>query len=141
MRKVMLLALGAAWIVMSGSALAHEQNLEGTEWGAVGDNADTARFISFAGSGRLFGFGGCNRFTGTYEQHDHHITISPLAMTKMACAPEAMQKESEFLAMLGKVAEVRVDHTLLLFLDDAGADIKALSRRNAEAAGSSDETQ
>jgi len=121
------------------TAMAHEQKLEGSEWGVIGDQGDSARYISFAGSGRLFGFGGCNRFTGTYEQHDQHVTIAPLATTKMACAPDAMQKESDFLTILSKVAAVRVDHTLLLLLDSAGADLKALSLRNAETSGSSEE--
>jgi len=47
--------------------------------------------------------------------------------------------ESDFLTILSKVAAVRVDHTLLLLLDSAGADLKALSLRNAEASGSSEE--
>lgn len=126
-------------VLVANSALAHEQKLEGSEWGVVGEEGDSARYVSFAGSGRLFGFGGCNRFSGTYEQHDHHLKISPLATTRMACAPEAMQKEADFLAMLSKVAAVRVDHTLLLFLDEAGADLKALSLRNAPATGSGEE--
>ena len=124
---------------VSGSALAHAEKLEGSEWGVVGDDGEGARFISFAGSGQLFGFGGCNRFTGTYEQHDHHLKIKPLAATRMACTPEIMQKESEFLAVLEKVAGVKVDHTLLLFLDEAGGDLKAMTRRNVEAESGSEE--
>lgn len=130
----------AVLAVCSSPALAHEQMIEGTEWGVVGDQGGKARYISFAGSGRLFGFGGCNRFSGTYEQHDRHVTISPLATTRMACADDVMTKELAFLDMLGKVRAVQVDHTLLLFLDEAGGDLKALTRRNVEQGGE-DESQ
>jgi heat shock protein HslJ len=117
-------------------ALAHQEMLEGSEWGVVGEEGPKARFVSFAGSDRIFGFGGCNRFSGTYTQHDEHLTISPLAATRMACEPVIMKKEQEFFDMLAKVRGVRVDHTLLLFLDETGADLKALSRRNAGSSGS-----
>lgn len=120
-------------------ALAHQEMLQGSEWAVIGDPAEGGRFISFAGSGRVFGYGGCNRFSGTYEQHDEHLTISPLAVTKMACPPDKMQKETEFLDILSKVRGVKVDHTVLLFLDEKGADIKALSRREIESTPSTDE--
>ena len=119
-------------------ALAHQEMLQGSEWTVIGDPEQGGRFINFAGSGRVFGFSGCNRFSGTYEQHDEHLTISPLAMTKMACPPEKMQQETEFLDILSRVRGVRVDHTLLLFLDEKGADLKALSRRDVEEAPSSE---
>lgn len=139
MRLVSLFLAVASAAILSTAALAHEEKLEGSEWGVVGDDGEGARYISFAGSGQLFGFGGCSRFTGTYEQHDHHLTIAPVAATKMDCAPDVMQKETEFLGLLGKVGGVKVDHMLLLFLDEAGADLKALTRRNAESSGSSEE--
>ena len=131
MRLALLFAF-AVVSALSGSALAHEEKLEGSEWGFVGDSGEKARFLSFAGSGRIFGFGGCNRITGTYEQHDAHLTISPVATTKMACPEDVMAKERDLLDLLGKVRGVRVDHTLLLFLDENGADLKALTRRNPE---------
>jgi heat shock protein HslJ len=125
----------------AGPACAHEQMLAGTEWGVVGEQGSQARYVSFAGSGRLFGFGGCNRFTGSYEQHDQHVTISGLAATRMACPEDVMKKEQEFLDMLGKVRSIQVDHTLILFLDEAGADLKALTRRNAPSTESTEESQ
>lgn len=131
MRLVPVFAL-AMLAALSGAALAHEEKLEGSEWGFVGDSGEKARFLSFAGSGRIFGFGGCNRITGTYEQHDGHLTISPVATTRMACPEDVMAKERDLLDLLGKVRGVRVDHTLLLFLDENGADLKALTRRDPE---------
>ena len=136
MRKNFLILTWAVMALTSIPAAAHQQSIEGTEWGVVGDKGDTARFISFAGSGRVFGFGGCNRFSGTFEQHDEHLKISPLAATRKVCAEDAMAKENDFFGMLAKVRGVNVDHTLLLFLDEAGADLKAMTRRSSEPVGS-----
>ena len=130
MPMIRLFSVAMAMLTASIPASAHEQHLEGTEWGVVGDAGEGARYISFAGSGRVFGFGGCSRVSGSYEQHDGHLAIAALAATGMACAADAMAKEREFLDMLAKVRGVRVDHTLLLFLDQAGADLKALTRRD-----------
>jgi heat shock protein HslJ len=121
-------------LLVPSVAMAHEEMLEGSEWGVVGDPETGGRFISFAGQGRVFGFGGCNRFSGTYEQHDTHLTISPLATTKMACKGDGQARETEFLEVLGKVRGAKVDHTLLLLLDDKGSDLKTLIRRAAPAA-------
>ncbi len=129
--------LWAAAVLASASvAFAHQQKLEGSEWGVVGEEGKDARFVSFAGSERIFGFGGCNRFSGNYSQHDGHLTIGALASTKMACAPERMRKEQEFFDMLAKVRGVRVDHTLLLFLDETGGALTALARRGTGDPGS-----
>ncbi|WP_373506267.1 META domain-containing protein [Aestuariivirga sp.] len=141
MRLTSMVFSAVLLVALSGQACAHEEKLEGSEWGVVGDEGPKARYISFAGSGRVFGFGGCNRFSGTYEQHDHHLTLSPMAATRMACPEDVMKKESDFFALLSRVRGVRVDHTLLLFLDEAGADLKALTRRDTGSGGGSDEQQ
>ena len=133
------LVFSVVLFALSGQAWAHEEKLEGSEWGVVGDEGPKARYISFAGSGRVFGFGGCNRFSGSYEQHDHHLTLSRMAATRMACPDDQMRKENEFFERLSKVRGVKVDHTLLLFLDEAGGDLKALTRRNTDSGGGSDE--
>lgn len=116
----------------SAAALAHDMRLEGTEWGVVSDNASAARFVSFAGEKRVFGFSGCNRFSGEYEQTDNQLLIKPLATTRMACPPDMMKREEEFLAMLGQVHSVVVEHTMLMLLDEGGAQITTLVRRAAE---------
>lgn len=118
-------------VTFPAGAMAHQEMLEGSEWGVVGDPETGGRFISFAGQGRVFGFGGCNRIMGKFEQHDEHLTISNMASTRIACAPEIMAKEAEFLEVLGKVRGAKVDHTLLLLLDENGADLKTLIRRSA----------
>jgi heat shock protein HslJ len=127
-----MLGLSVSLLIGASSALAHEQNLEGTEWGVVGDQGDNARFVTFAGSGRIFGFGGCNRFSGTYMQHAEQLTISPLASTRKACPPDIMTREMEFFDVLSKVRAIKHDHVLLLLLDEKGADLRALERRDPD---------
>ena len=75
------------------AAMAHEVKLEGSEWGFVGDDGQQARFVSFAGEGRIFGFGGCNRFSGDYLQSADKLMIKPLASTRIACEEVPMKKE------------------------------------------------
>lgn len=136
MKRPLALALLALFMsAVSPAALAHEQALTGSEWGVLGEDGPAARFVSFAGSGRLFGFAGCNRFTGSFEQHDEHVTISALATTRMACPDDAMTREREFLDLLGKVRKVRTDHTILLLLDEEGRDLRALSLRHKQSGG------
>ncbi len=136
MRWVRFSAPMVMGLMLASAAAAHEMKLEGTEWGIVGDQSDGARFISFAGGGRLFGFGGCNRLSGTYEQHGDHLTISPLTDPKQnRCPTEAMRREEDFMAILAKVRGIQADHTLLLLLDEQGTDLRALTRLGAEPAG------
>ncbi len=128
--RLFLIALA---LLLPSAVAAHQEMLEGSEWGVVGDPEAGGRFISFAGQNRVFGFTGCNRFTGTFEQHDEHLTISPLATTRMACVGDGHGREAEFMDMLGKVRGAKVDHTLLLLLDDKGSDLKTLIRRGSPA--------
>lgn len=50
--------------------------------------------------GSLSGSTGCNRYSGTLSFDGTTIAVSPLRMTKMACAPEAMKIEQQFLKAL-----------------------------------------
>ena len=55
---------------------------------------------------RVFGFGGCNRYTGPVEERSSGaITIGSLAVTKMACPSPAMEVEDRYLAVLGRATQ------------------------------------
>lgn len=77
--------------------------------------------LQFDDQGRVSGRSGCNNFSGGYELlAGDHIQITPnIAMTKMACNPEAMAFESKFLALLPAVNVIRVNEqsVLQLYLD------------------------
>jgi heat shock protein HslJ len=54
--------------------------------------------------GKVVGFGGCNRYTGSLkESAPGKISIGPLAATKMACPPAAMELEDKFTERMNKV--------------------------------------
>ena len=77
--------------------------------------------IEFDGEGRVFGSGGCNRFTGSYTFEDGVLGLGPLAATKMMCPDAVMDQEDRFLAALGAVERVEVDGPFLLIFF-AGSD-------------------
>jgi heat shock protein HslJ len=86
----------------------------------------TSRFES----GRVTGFSGCNRFTGSYTTQEGRIAIGQLAGTMMACAPPAMAIEKAFKDAFsgtlryavtdGKLSLTADSGTALAFAVDAG---------------------
>ncbi len=53
-----------------------------------------------AASGVASGYAGCNRFTGPYEKLVSGMRFGALVSTRMACDPERMQLENDFLEAL-----------------------------------------
>ena len=78
--------------------------------------ADNKRLtIQFEDSGRkVFGFAGCNRYSGTYRQNGSTLELGPLISTKMACAGQ-MELESAYLQALNSVNhwEIKGGHSTL----------------------------
>ena len=67
-----------------------------------------------------YGFGGCNRFFGSYEVGEHQaLTFGALGATRMAC-PEGMNQEQALFTMLGQTNRYEIHGSkLLLYADDA----------------------
>jgi len=78
---------------------------------------------------RVSGFSGCNRLMGGYRLDGDQLSFSQLAGTMMACAPESMDTERRFHAMLQKVARWRVDGEKLDLLDASGATLAQFESR------------
>lgn len=112
---------------MTFIAGAHAQSLEGTEWG-FGDGSD--RFIQFRAENKVSGFAGCNRFVGSVDNKKGIITIGPLAVTKMACPPEKMRLEDEFLKVLDEVRELKRSDKTLRLLADGSKELAVLQWRD-----------
>lgn len=68
---------------------------------------------------RIAGFGGCNRFTGTYEQNGNRLTFGKMAMTFMAC-PEGMETERDFVTALEQVRSWKILGNHLELIDGSG---------------------
>jgi heat shock protein HslJ len=65
-----------------------------------------------------YGFGGCNRFFGSYETDGPSLTIGALGATRMAC-PDSMEQEQELFTALGTVTRYEIHGAkLMLFAND-----------------------
>jgi putative lipoprotein len=114
------------------SAAAGPLNLAGSEWGFAGEIGRTARFVQFRADGVVGGSSGCNRFTGAYKQKGDELTMGPLASTRMACPPEVMEREQQFLTMLGNVRYAEADDRKLTLKDGNGEVLAELVRRDGD---------
>jgi heat shock protein HslJ len=132
--KKLLGVLGVLVIVFSpvSMAAANPIDLAGTEWGLAVDVGKAARFIQFRSDGSVTGSSGCNRFTGKYAQDGGTLTMGPLATTRMACPPQIMQREQEFLALLGKIRHVDRTQLQLILKDGDGNVLAELIRRDID---------
>ncbi len=68
---------------------------------------------------RIAGFGGCNRFAGTYQQNANRLTFGKMAMTFMAC-PEGMETERDFVTALEQVRSWKILGNHLELIDGSG---------------------
>jgi heat shock protein HslJ len=79
-------------------------------------------------TGRVTGFGGCNRITGTYTDHGDSLRVGPLASSRMACP--SMDTENAFLKALDATRHYRVEGRTLELLDERGKVLALLEERN-----------
>ena len=115
-----------------GAVSAATFRLAGSEWGLAGETGKSARFVQFRSGGKVGGHTGCNRFTGTYTQKDDTLTMGPFATTRMACQPEVMERERQFLAMLTNVRHVEGTHLKFSLKDGNGEVLAQLVRRDPD---------
>jgi heat shock protein HslJ len=123
-------SLFAAAILLAVPALAEEQpDLTGSEWGYPGKDRP---FIAFRSEMRLVGNGGCNNLFGNWQVHDgDQLELGPIGTTRMACLPEIMEQEAEFLAKLEAVTSYRiVEGRMQLFAD--GVPWTEMERRDRD---------
>jgi copper homeostasis protein (lipoprotein) len=100
--------------------------LEDTQWALLELNGktitvkvnDKAPYLELnSKKASAYGFGGCNRFFGSYETSGQSVTFGAMGATRMAC-PEGMDQEQELFAMLGTVTRYEIHGSkLMLFAD------------------------
>jgi len=77
-----------------------------------------APMIAFA-DGKVHGSDGCNRFQGSYQEQDGHLTFGPLAATRRACLGPVADVEQGFNRALQEQTGFRVkDGHLELLAED-----------------------
>jgi heat shock protein HslJ len=105
--------LGWALIVVIGMmisgmvAMAQDSNpLTGTKWTLVGSGIT----MEFGEDNRVFGSGGCNRYTGSYTLDGDTISFGAVASTRMMCMDEAvMAREMAFFTALSGAVRIETD--------------------------------
>jgi heat shock protein HslJ len=65
-------------------------------------------------SGRVAGGGSCNRFTGAADIGPGTARFGPLAATRMACVPAAMDQQARYLKALEGAEPMALDGPYLL---------------------------
>ncbi len=66
---------------------------------------------------RVSGSGGCNTLAGSYVLEQSALQITPGASTMMACSPEVMQQEQNFIQALGTTTTYHIQGTTLELLN------------------------
>ena len=126
----------AAGVVLACSAPAQAKglsgHLHGSEWGFAGDPQGAERFVQFGAGKRLLGFGGCNRFSGSFDHTDDSLTIGPVVSTRRACATDVMQREQDFFRVFEQVRSADATHLELVLKDADGKALATLRRRDPD---------
>ena len=89
-----------------------------------GDASNPIQIIFDANGQRLSGSTGCNRFTATLDEDARGFSLKQIASTKMACSPQRMELESDFLYQLNDYRSIVRNGDQLLMI---GSDREVLS--------------
>lgn len=86
--------------------------------------------VSFDETSRISGSAGCNRFTGAYSYDAGALTVTPLGVTRMMCAPALMSQEQKFITALQSATRVETSVDGATVLKSATGSV-LLRRRSA----------
>lgn len=89
-----------------------------------GENSNPIQIIFDANGERVSGSTGCNRFTARITEDARGFTLDQIATTKMACTPQRMELENDFLYELNDYRSIVRNGEQLLMI---GADRQVLS--------------
>ncbi|HAT39726.1 MAG TPA: META domain-containing protein [Polynucleobacter sp.] len=90
----------------------------------LGDASNPIQIIVDADGQRLSGSTGCNRFTATLDEDARGFTLKHITRTKMACTPQRMELENDFLYQLNDYRSIVRNGDQLLMI---GVDREVLS--------------
>ena len=89
-----------------------------------GDASNPIQIIFDASGERLSGSTGCNRFTATLDEDARGFSLKQIASTKMACNPQRIELENDFLYELNDYRSIVRNGDQLLMI---GTDREVLS--------------
>lgn len=130
---------GAKTDVASGSP---KVSLEGSAWRLASASAgelaalEAAREVTMAfdEEGRVFGKGGCNRYTSAYRLDEGSLTFDAVAATKMLCIGDGDTVERAFFDVLGGPLSVTREGDALLLQAANGLVLRFVPESAAEQA-------
>ena len=108
-------------------------SLSGTSWQVAGVNNGkqavvgvidgTELTLDFSAEGQVSGNGGCNTFSGPYENGEGTVKIGPLVSTLMLCTEPAgvAEQETQYLTALEKATTYEIANNTLFLRDAEGA--------------------
>lgn len=102
---------GPRWVLTS------YLNADGQTVDALPQSEATATFEE----GVVAGNGSCNRYTGAYTTDGNVLTVSQTVSTMMACLPDIMAQEQQFLANLQLAASYSIEGDMLMIANAEGA--------------------
>lgn len=79
---------------------------------------DTEMYLQLDSDGNVSGHGGCNRFTGNYEESAGRLQIGPLAATRMACPEPAASFEISFIDAMHTATNAAIAGNSLVLRND-----------------------
>ena len=89
-----------------------------------GENSNPIQIIFDANGQRVSGSTGCNRFTAQLDEDGRGFSLKQIASTKMACSPQRMELENDFLYELNDYRSIVRNGDQLLMI---GTDREVLS--------------
>ena len=89
-----------------------------------GDASNPIQIIFDASGQRMSGSTGCNRFTATLDEDARGFSLKQITSTKMACNPQRMELENDFLYELNDYRSIVRNGDQLLMI---GTDREVLS--------------
>lgn len=116
--SVALLGLGTASAQVAPATLAGTWTVIGPD--AVLGQGSAVPSLTLDGRSALSGFAGCNQLSGRYAARGKVLLTSGLAVTRMACDPQALQVEGAVLDRLNRVNGFALDGELLTLKGSRG---------------------
>ena len=89
-----------------------------------GETGNPIQIVFDAEGQRVSGSSGCNRFTATLDEDSRGFTFKQIASTRMACTPQRMELENDFLYELNDYRSIVRNGDQLLMI---GSDREVLS--------------
>lgn len=128
--------VGFFWLLIAFASCQHKQvpsagsfPLNNTKWSLQSISSFSGTFTGLSQpvtlefrDGRISGFGGCNRYFGSYSNNQQQLHFSGIGITRMAC-PNGMDIEKSLISSLENTDNYQADNQALILL--RGTDITA----------------